>query len=264
MNLLIIGCGYVGKAVAAHARSAGYVVTVTTRSAHKAEELQQFADHVVVLENNNLAKALQNQHAVLLCVAPDNHSSYETTYLQTAKALIEGVGPSTRQILYTGSTSVYGDHNGAVVDEQTMAKPENENTGILLETENFLLKAATPHLNICILRLGEIIGPGRMIVDRLRRLNSTPLPGNGQGATNLSPLEDIVRGIDFALNKKLNGLFNLCNDVHISRKELYDQICLKEGLPKVQWDPSRKSMHAGNKIVSNAKIKNAGFRFNEG
>lgn len=261
MKIAIVGCGYVGKAMATHWMSLGHALTVTTRSLSKADALRQYSDQVIVLENNSLAKALENQQVVLLSVAPDTSSEYEKTYLQTAKQLVSNLTNSIKNILYTSSTSVYGDHQGSCVDEETLPKPENKNAEILLETEQTLLEVSSKGVNVCILRLGEIIGPGRTIAERLRKLNGSYLPGTGKNYTNLSPIHNIVTGLDFALNRSLNGIYNLCNDLHIPRSELYDQICDQEGLPRIQWNNKLQSPHSGNKIISSAKIKSAGFCF---
>jgi nucleoside-diphosphate-sugar epimerase len=261
VRIAIIGCGYVGTAMAKHWKSLGHTLTVTTRSLSRVDELRQFADQVIVLEANNFIDVLEDQQVVLLSMAPNILSEYEKTYLQTAKLLISNLNDSLKTILYTSSTSVYGDHQGASVDEKTPPKPENKNGEILLETEKILMQAAKPGLNVCILRLGEIIGPSRTIAERLKKMNGACLPGTGQGFTNLSPIQDIIAGLDFALSKSLSGIYNLCNDLHISRKQLYDQICSEQGLQRVHWDPTLKSPHSGNKIVSNAKIKSLGLCF---
>lgn len=268
MEIAIIGCGYVGKALAQAWKKAGHSITATTRSKNRVEELMPVADRVIVLEGDLFhffSTALAMHEVIVLSVAADSHSpqNYESAYLQTANALGAAAAklPFLRQIIYTSSTSIYGDQNGNWVDETTPPIPTNRNSQILLETEQVLEKAETSKRQVCIYRLGEIYGPGREFSNRLQSLNGRPLPGSGGNYTNIIHLHDIVGAIDFALCKHLNGIYNLCNDVHMLRQELYDRICEKKGFPKVVWDPAIRGIHAGNKRVSNAKLKSAGYRF---
>jgi nucleoside-diphosphate-sugar epimerase len=263
MKILIIGCGYVGKAIASYWKKAGHIITATTRKKERIEELKPYADCISLLESKSLGQALMEQEAVLLCVAPDRSSNYRSAYLETAQQLISDLSFSVKQIIYTGSTSVYGDFGGGLVFEDTLPNPQSTHSKILLETEEILLKAIKPGRAVCILRLGEIIGPERSIEQKLNKRCLASLPGTGENITNISPLEDIVSGLDFALTHNLNGIFNLCNDFHIKRKEWYQRICIKENLPLIEWDAAQCQSHGGNKIVSNAKIKSAGFQFSD-
>lgn len=267
MNVAIIGCGYVGKAAARFWKAAGHSVTATTRNPDHVAELQSIVDHVILLQGNNLseilAQALVNQEVILLSVAPDDASQYESTYLNTAQALVKAVKrlPMLRQILYTSSTSVYGDQQGQWVDENTPPAPNNDNTKILLATEQILLASQSDNRYVCIFRLGEIIGPGRELSSRLRRLNGQSLSGSGDNYTNLTHIDDIVGAIDFAVSHQLQGVYNLCGDLHILRRDLYHQICEKHGLPHVVWNGSVTSVHGGNKRVSSVKLVAAGYSF---
>lgn len=270
MRMLIIGCGYVGSSIAKFWRSKGHFVTVTTRSQERFDSLKQIADAVSLVKTesfeNSLKELLKQNDVVVLSVAPSIHEDYEQTYLHTAQSLMDKIKSSVvKQIIYTSSTSVYGEQGGNWVDENTPLCPSNPNTEILCETEKILMNPLG-ELKTCIFRLGEIYGPGREIENRLKRLQGQLLPGTGGNYTNLIHLTDIVHALDFALTHELKGIYNLCQDLHIPRKELYEHLCLHHQLPSFQWNPNIKSIHGGNKRVSNVKIKNEGFHFtvNEG
>jgi nucleoside-diphosphate-sugar epimerase len=263
MRIGIIGCGYVGMKAAAFCNHLGHDVSVTTRKAEKIESLSAVAQHVCLLNDYSFDGFIQNQEILLVCVAPGPGEDYRSTYLDTAHKISEALhhAPSLKQIIYTSSTSVYGDLNGDWVDETGCCIPENESGNILLQTEQTLLGCRSPGVKVCIFRLGEIFGPGRRIVDRLKKMVNTALPGNGEAYTNLIHIEDIVGAIDFALIHQLEGIYNLCNDVHLQRKEFYNQLCRQHHLPLFSWDPSLPRLHSGNKRVSNNKLKLAGFQF---
>ena len=264
MKIGIIGCGYIGQAMALHWRKKGHFVSVTTRKREKMEHLQSLADEVFLLGPRPLSSFLEGQEAILLSVAPDHFSDYASTYLSTAQEIAKFYFKLShlRQVLYTGSTSVYGDHFGAWVDENAKLLNSHENAKTLYETEKTLLGSGAEKPQVCILRLGEIYGPGREIEERLRRMQSWKLPGSGESFTNIVHLDDIVAALDFALERQLSGIYNLCSDFHIPRKDFYDQICTRKNLPAVQWDPLLQSHHGGNRRVLSQKIKDAGFVFN--
>lgn len=259
MKICIIGCGYLGTATALKWKAEGHEITVTTRSLQRAYELKPLADLVYVL-HEDFYDLVEKQDVVLLCVAPDKKNDYIQTYLHVAEALVEAVKKSSvKQIIYTSSTSIYGNHEGRWVDENTESLPIHSNAQILLSTEKILLKAAERDRQVCIFRLGEIYGPGRSIVERVHRMQGKTLPGNGENFTNLCHLDEITDALDLALKHNLDGIFNLCNDIHILRKELYDTLCKERGWIPMQWDPKISSSHGGNKRVSNEKLKSLGW-----
>lgn len=263
MKIGIIGCGYVGQAIAAICRKHGYEISATTRHKEKISFLENFVDKVFLLNEHNLSSFLENQDIILITVAPDNPSNYQSTYVNTAKQVKEILkhNSSIKQLIYTSSTSVYGEHNGDWVTEISPLKPESESARLLCETEDILLSCRSQNLNVCIFRLGEIYGPGRLIEDRLERMHNQVFAGTGVSYTNIIHIADIVNAIEIALLNNLDGIFNLCNDFHVPRREFYDQLCQKKNLPVIVWDPEKENRHKGNKRVSNEKIKKEGMVF---
>lgn len=259
MNILIIGCGFLGFKAGETLRKAGHKVTGATRSKSKLFELKNYLGNSVHWSPENYFSAFENQDIILFTAAPDNPQFYKETYLNNASVIANAlsINPSIKQVIYTSSTSIYGEHHGQPVDEETPASPLNPQTLILKETEDLLKKFPQS----CILRLGELIGQDRTLEERLLALRGAPLPGNGEMITNLSPQSDVIRAITFAIEKPLFGIYNVCSDLHTSRKELYHYLSSARNIPEIKWDPSKVSLHSGNKTVLNAKIKNEGFQF---
>jgi len=266
MNVAIIGCGYVGTRIAQFwRRELDLFVTATTTTPERVASLEEVAQRVIVVKGNDpvgLKSVLENQDTVLLSIGASSADVYEETYLQTAQTLVSVLEqvPTVRQLIYTGSYSVYGDKNGASVDESSPVAPANPNGEILAQTEEVLLSASTPDLNVCILRLGGIYGPGRELVKIFGRVAGTTRPGNGSDVTNWIHIDDIVAAIDFARIHRLGGIYNLVDDAHLKMRELLDLVCEKNSLPKVSWDGSSKSARPYNATVSNQKIKDAGYQ----
>lgn len=109
--------------------------------------------------------------------------------------------------------------------------------------------------------LEGLYGPGRQMSDRFGRFAGTTLPGTGNNFTNWSHLDDIVSAVEFALGHRLQGIYNQVNDDHLMIRELFDLVCERHGLPKIEWKPSIPKAQQYNARVSNQKVKAAGYQF---
>jgi nucleoside-diphosphate-sugar epimerase len=266
MTVAIIGCGYVGMAIARFWQQAGIAVTATTTTPDRLSQLEAIAQKAVVLMGHDadaLRSVLNNQQTVLLSVGAPSADAYEETYLQTAKTLAQVLSetPTVQQVIYTGSYAVYGDQQGEWVDETSAIAPANRNGEILAETEQVLLESATQNRRVCVFRLGGIYGPGRELVKIFGRAAGSTRPGDGSDASNWIHLDDIVGAIDFAHHHQLHGIYNLVQDVPLTTGALLDGVFTKHNLPPVNWDPAQKSNRPYNAKVSNRKLREAGYSF---
>ncbi|MEH2285013.1 MAG: SDR family oxidoreductase [Nostoc sp.] len=265
MNVAIIGCGYVGYKLAQYwQQDMNFVVSVTTTSPERVPALQSVCQRVVVTCGNDidsLKSVLHNQDVVLLSIAAKSGEVYEETYLQTAQTLVSCLQQikSVKQLIYTGSYAVYGDRNGVWVDEETPLAPPNLNAQILRKTEDVLLSASSENLRVCIFRLGGIYGTGRELLKIFGTYSGATRPGSGDDITNWIHLDDIVSAIEFARHRRLQGIYNLVDDAHLTSRDLLDSLFEKHNLPKVKWDTSIKSTRPYNAWVSNEKLKEAGY-----
>lgn len=265
MKAAIVGCGYVGKTVAEYWQRQGLSVIVTTTRHERVSELAAVADQVVVLmgtEAEKLQATLTDCDVVLLCVGSKRGNSYADTYLGTARTLAQ-VLPQTavRQVIYTSTCSVYGQHEGAWVSELMPPMPITDNGRVIEQTEQVLLGAMTPERKVCILRLGGIYGPGRSLAEIYSRAAGTTRAGSGEEATNWVHLNDIVGGIDWARQRQLAGIYNLVQDEVPTVRSLITRVCDRHQLAPVEWDEQAISDRPKNVRISNAKIKSTGYTF---
>lgn len=268
MRIVVIGSGYVGTAAARHwSQDLGWQVHATTTTQERLAELNAVAERSLVWRSSDpesLADLLTGQEVVLLSVGASSPLEYEGTYVQTARAMVLALATndSVRQVIYTGSYSVYGDQGGAWVDESTLPAPDTRNGRILLETEQMLAAAATTTRTMTIFRLGGIYGPGRELFDIFSGAIGQTLPGDGSDWGNWVHLDDIVRALTFAIEHRLAGVWNLVADVPLTRRELIDKIFTAQGLPLPAWDNTPpKGPRSYNARVSNARLRSAGLRF---
>lgn len=263
MRVLIIGCGFLGSKLAKKLRARGDYVTVTTTNPENVSLLREYADRVAYLNTeDSLESIIADQQAIIVCAAPKTVEEYEHAYLSLAKRLAQALKGNHKvtQLIYTSSCSVYGEQSGQWVNEEHPLNPTNEKQKILIETEKVYLNAANP-LKVAIFRLGELYGLEKCIGNKVKRLAGKAFPYSPNNYTNLVHVKDVVRAIEWALSTKAMGLFNLCNDCHLLRKDFYATWCEALNLSPIEFDHTKINIHRGNKRVSNHKIKLMGFNF---
>ncbi len=275
MKILVIGCQYTGLAAARFWRKQGHFVTVTTTRESRVAELSQEFDKVVVMRGSDvkpMQTALAEQDAVLMSVAGGmiekdgkvilDADAYTDTYLGTARNLVEALknAPSVKHIIFPSSTSAYGDGFGKdLVTEDDPNNPASIFQTVYVDTEKVLLSAETETRKVCILRTGNIYGIGRELKTQAMAMSGKTVPLDGEAGAMIIHRDDVVRAADFALRHNLSGIFNLVNDIHDSKQKFFGNICERENLSPIEWKPFGK----GVKNVSNAKIKQVGFTFED-
>jgi len=264
----VIGCGYVGSFVAASMKNQGHYVVGTTRTPQRFAELRNVVNEPIALE---LAQQdcdfsfLEDQEGVLISVAPtQNGEGYQSVFSNGIRNLARAIRcrQSTRplHVTYISSAGVYGDHQGQTVTEDSTVDCLNPVNAMLVEAENVLLTIDRPDTKICVLRLGGIYGPGRDMVAMIKQAAGEQIPKNGSDIPAWSGIFDITNGVSFAFSKQLVGIYNLVDDMQLSRRELSNEICDIDGLPPVIWaNENMPGARAMNAKVANEKIKSEGF-----
>ena len=267
MKISIIGCGYVGSAIARLWQEKGHTVTVTTTTPDKVSNLSAIADRVVVTQGNDLGtlqEILTDRDVVLLCVGAKKRDrvTYEQTYLQTAKNVVLAAQEisSLKQIIYTGTHAILGDRQGEWTNEECPIATVNENGEILAKAEEVVLSAQKENLSVCILRLAGIYGENRELIDIFRSWSGTTRLGKGENYANWVHLDDIVNALEFACDKQLAGIYHLSSDETLTRKEFFDRLFHTHNLPGIDWDNSTPTNRLLNLRLDNSKIKAAGFQ----
>ena len=265
----VIGCGYVGSFVAASMKNPGLYVVGTTRTPQRVAELRNVVNEPIALD---LAQQdcdfsfLEDQEGVLISVAPtQNGEGYQSVFSNGIRNLARAIRcrQSTRplHVTYISSAGVYGDHQGQTVTEDSTVDCLNPVNAMLVEAENVLLTIDRPDTKICVLRLGGIYGPGRDMVAMIKQAAGEQIPKNGSDIPAWSGIFDITNGVSFAFSNQLVGIYNLVDDMQLSRRELSNEICDIDGLPPVIWaNENMPGARAMNAKVANEKIKSEGFQ----
>lgn len=268
-NLTVIGCGYVGAVLAEYWQQQGHWVTGTATNPERVDLLQSTLAQARQVRGDDalaISEVVSNQATVVVSVAPPRAQAgdpivYAATYLPLAQNLAQAIqqAPQPLQVIYLSSCSVYGDRQGAWVDETAPIVPTTDHMQILYEAEQTLLQADSSSNSVCILRLGGIYGPGRELLKRYASLAGKTLPGKGDRIINWIHLADIVGTIEFARANHLAGIYNVVDDSVMTVREQVALVCAQHQLPPVTWDESQPAQAVKNLRVSNQKLKTAGY-----
>lgn len=172
---------------------------------------------------------------------------------------------SLEWICYYSTVGVYGNADGAWIDENAACDPLNLRSQWRVRAEEawraFAEKKGVPLL---ILRLAGIYGPGRSSFDKLEADTARRIVKPGQ-VFNRIHVADIGRVTALSAKMKLDGTFNLTDDEPAPPQDLVSFAADMVGVqppPEVAFEkadmtPMARSFYSDNKRVSNAAIKKA-------
>lgn len=264
-GVLIVGCGYSGRAIAAVLSARGVPCWGTTRSAAGVDGIRAAgAEPLVWWAGAPLpAEVLRRVDAVIDTAGPPWGGGEDPT----AAVLASLEGAPLRSFVYLSSTSVYGDRGDEVVDEETPCEPTSPAGVRRLAVERLLLaRHAAEGLPVVILRLPAIYGPGRAgLLERIRA-RSYAVIGDGAGLGNRIHVEDLAAAAVAAAERGPAGrVYVVCDDAPASRAEVADGLAAWLALPppprvpldeaRRTMDPSVVAMFSDSKRLSNARMK---------
>lgn len=254
-RIAILGCGYVGSALAKALTEKGQDVVATTTTPARLSELWALGAKPFVVELSEVArlhKMLSDRQTVFLTVgAGRGKRDYREVYLNGVNYVFEAVdGTDVTRIIYTSSTSVYGQNNGGWVDERSPTEPTSENGRVLLLAERALLSGAAQRgMTATVLRLGGIYGPGRDPAERISR-HADSDRADGDVYVNLIHLDDIVTAAIRLLEVSYHGILNLVDDQPTRRRDYYDQLIAAADLAPIRWVSGDAPNVCGKKVCN--------------
>ncbi|NDD58816.1 MAG: NAD-dependent epimerase/dehydratase family protein [Chlamydiae bacterium] len=262
--ILVIGCGYIGKAFLALRGEAKRQSIACTTSQNKVKELKYLASEVLVLpDEENLRKAMDQSEIALILVAPSTKEEYEKVYLGTAKWMKNYLASRRKKLhlLVASSTFVYASSPKETVTEDELFVSCHPKASLLKETEDVYLSTVNEFVSVAILRLGGIYGPGRELFERALAVSGKQLPGSGNEPTNHIHRDDAVAAFWHVIDQKLTGIYNVTSDFHPIRKDLYKKLCSSLGVNEPTWNPNHCAEHGCGCKVDSQKLKKTGFTF---
>ncbi len=268
-RLVILGCGYVGTAVAREAGAAGLRVQALTRNRERAAELATLGVATVIADladESWHARIPPGAEYVLNCCSPGGGGmeGYRHSCVEGMRSMLKWAqaGPPGT-IVYTSSTSVYPQGDGAVVDEAAPTDGAGPAGRILREAEQLLEARKTAGGRGFILRLAGIYGPGRHhLLDQLRA-GATGMAGEGGHRLNLAQRDDIGAAVFAAFTApaaRAGGIFNVADDAPATKAEVVNWLAERIGRAPPTFTGGAASVRRGfatppDRIISNARLK---------
>jgi nucleoside-diphosphate-sugar epimerase len=263
MNLAIIGDGEISYTLASFLDKQKHHVTVAIQQPEQIDLFSKVTEKTIVVKgfaDEDLIPLLMQNSLLVIPLSSEFLEESAPVSLEIAHAIrrIALHSEWSRRLLMISSTAVYGDHHGLWVDETSPLKAKTSEGKMLIEAERIFHSLTELGWQVSILRVAEIYGPKRELSKRFSSIKG-PFPGSGSAYTNMIHEADLIAAVDYTIRHHLKGIYNVVDDVHPTREQLYKQLVDRLHLPSVKWNPNYSGGNGVNKRVSNHKIKAAGF-----
>lgn len=242
-HLLIFGLGYTAERIAAAMRAHGWHVRATGS-----------AGDIAFPDRDAVGAAMAEATHILSSVPPDRASGGDPVLDHYGDAL------TGRALFYLSSTGVYGDRQGAWVDEAT---PTIAEAGEGRRNARAEADLAWLNLGARVFRLPGIYGPGRSALDRMKEGKARRIDLPGQVFSRVH-VDDIASGLVAALvQDALPGAYNLGDDLPCSGNAVTEHACRLLGLDpppletleEASLSEMARGFYAENRRVANGKAK---------
>jgi nucleoside-diphosphate-sugar epimerase len=253
-SLLVLGFGYSATRLAERLLRQGWRVIGTTRDADKMALMQAMGVEAL-LWPCDLTEACRGMSHILASAAPDEDGD---PFLQADADAIARSG--AEWVGYLSTTAVYGDHQGAWVDEETPVTPQSLRAQLRVKAEQQWL--ALP-LCVQVFRLAGIYGPGRGPFKKVREGTARRVIKPGQVFSRIH-VEDIAATLEASMKQPVRGrIYNVCDDDPAPPEDVIDYAAGLLGVPsppEVPYDaaemsPMARSFYGESKKVSNRRIR---------
>jgi nucleoside-diphosphate-sugar epimerase len=259
-SISILGCGWLGLALAQSLLDKSYSVKGSTRSFAHLSHLKSCGIEPYYISLNPYVigrniRGFLSSDVLIVNFPPERREDIEAYHEAQIKSLLYELRFSqVTKVIFISSTSVYPDLNREVVEEDSIS-PEKLSGRALLSAECLLL--SSKDLSTTVIRFGGLIGydrkPGKFLSGR-RGLRG------GDSPVNLIHRDDCIGIIERIIEKDIWGeTFNACADMHPRRKDYYSEQAKIGGFDPPEFDNTEKS---GYKIVNSGKLKSlTGYEF---
>lgn len=261
-TLTILGCGYLGTALADHCIRGGWNVSALTRNVETAKNLRGLGvSNVIVanLQDDDWHSQLDpNQDFVVNCVgasSPDNQG-YISSYIEGQDSAMKWLDKGkVGSFVFTSSISVYPQTEKRFVDETASCSGVSEKGGLLLAAEQKCFPPVSSVNRSFILRLAGLYGPDRhLLIDKVK--NNQEFQGNADRILNLIHRDDAVKAILNCLEadeSNIGRIYNVSDGSHSTRGQIVSWLAdkLQVAAPNFKEDDEEGTP---NRKVSNNRI----------
>ncbi len=257
-RLLIVGCGDIGARILARVRDRFRVVATTTTPQRIAQLRALGAVPLVVnLDRRATLSRLRGVAARVVYLAPPPYGARDLR----GRRLIAALGTQATRFVYVSTTGVYGDAQGAWLDETARCSPATERAMRRLDAEQQFRFA----LDASIVRAPGIYAADRLPLERLRERRPA-LIDHDDVYTNHIHADDLARIALAALFRgRPTRVYNAVDDSALKMGEFFELVAGASNLPRpprlardavrAQLSPSQYSFMTESRRLRNTRIK---------
>lgn len=264
MRLVCFGFGYCAAALAERlAGRPGLSIAGTRTRAHgdtgTSVPIAAFAGDA---RSGDVARLLEGATHLLVSIPPDLEGDPALRHHGADMAALS----TLRWVGYLSTIGVYGDCGGAWIDETAPLRPQSERAVRRVTAEQqWRGFAAQTGKRVAIFRLPGIYGPGRSVIDSLRRGEARRIVKPGQ-VFNRIHVADVATTLDKAMAYGgEHQVFNVVDDEPAPPQDVIAQGAHLLGLPvppdtpfeRASLSPMARSFYDEVKRVRNDRIKSA-------
>lgn len=227
------------------------------RDPERADILRAQGVEPILWDRPALEAALARADHVLVSAGPGNQGDPSLPLLRDA---LSAQASTLRWVGYLSTTGVYGDHDGAWVDETTPLTPSTKRGKARVAAEQDW--QSIPDLPLHIFRLAGIYGPGRGPFSKVRNGTARRILKPGQVFSRIH-IDDIAQVLFASTQKpRPGGIYNVCDDDPAPPQDVLSLAADLLNMPrppavdfdKADLSPMARSFYAENKRVSNGLL----------
>ncbi len=273
-RILIAGCGDVGATLGQGLRAAGHEVWgLKRRPADLPSGLRPLAADLT--DRGTLNALPPNLDAVVYSAAAAgfDEAAYQAAYVTGVRNLLDALrrtGQQPHRLLFTSSTSVYAQHQGEWVDEDSPAEAAGFSGRCIRDGERLMWDSGWPAV---VVRFGGIYGPGRTrLIDSVRAGTATR-PAHPPLFTNRIHRDDCARVLEHLLYlPEPTPLYLAVDDDPAPLGEVLSWLAIQLGVPEPPQDtnpplkPGAETTDPAlrmraSKRCRNTRLRASGFQF---
>lgn len=259
-QIIIFGYGYVSKFLIQQLKNLNWTIYCTSRKINLDRPVKDGNVTVINFLDPKLPSIIKSSNICLSTVPPSAEIIDPVLKIYSdiiSKSSFEWIG-------YLSSTSVYGDHNGAWVNENTKCIPSNEKSRIRLLAEKQWLNLYSKYKSpVHIFRLSGIYGPNRNCLEQIKNGKNFTIIKKGQYFSRIHVTDICIATITSIKHPTSGEIYNISDDepapVNIVQ-QFGASILNKNTLKEIPFENSDLSAQAkdffnDNKKISSQKIK---------
>ena len=264
LKIFCFGFGQVAKEFIKKLLSEKYNLNIAITTRQESNIIEFLGQKISNFEFNNdkidknIFKKLKDFDHILISIPPEHEKDLVLKYF--SKEILD---QNIKWITYLSATSVYGNHEGKWVDENSKTLPKSKNGIERLAVEKVWLKMYEKNnIPLQIFRLSGIYSNIYNVLERIRSGNASLIRKENQFFSRIH-VEDIANLLLLSLNKLKKGeIFNISDDKPASSEEVmkYGAKILNLPEPKEKKledieSEMLKAFYRDSKKVSNKKVK---------